>query len=101
MTGAQGDEVSSGEDLSTVTDGVLLGISPERLSAAVGSTSSTNANRSSIARRFVAALNSDDDEEERASDRDRAAKRRVGRRARRPTPTTAAMANLVSRQRPL
>jgi len=59
-------------------------------------------NRTSLARRYVTALNGDAEaRRERASGgrdprRDRATRRRADHNARRPTPTTAAMADLVS-----
>jgi len=82
-------------------NGALLSMSPHSLRAAVGPTPFHNPNKTSIARQFVAALNSDDEaRSERVPGRhgDRAAKRRAQRAARRPSPTTVAVSDLVSHQ---
>ena len=94
VIGMQGDadNVQSGEQLSTMLGSRLLSLTPDSLRSAV------NVNKTDIARRYVTALNSEQDaRSHRPQTGGRAARRRADRRrARRPTPTTAAVADLVS-----
>ena len=88
-----GEDQSSSEDLSRKDGRALLSVKPDTVS-------SVDVNRTSVARRYVAALNSEHEaraDRATGTTRDRAARRRIDRTARRPKPTTAAVANLVSR----
>jgi len=84
-------------------DGALLTISPDTVRSAVGPEPSRNPNRTSIVRHFVDALNNDDRDQTPAGTasggkRDRAARRRVSRRVRRPKPITVTVSDLVRGQ---
>ena len=90
----------SSEDLLRMHGEALLSTSPRSFRTAVSSLPSHNPGRTSIVRHFVAALNSEYEarfERVLRRKKDRAAKRRAARRARRPSPTTVAVSDVVSR----